>query len=224
MSMVSGGRVWNLPGAKEAHPIHANGKKGMSSYITYMLAVVLPVSLVNLSVQCYVNHIFNEARTGPNSSGAVGEGYKLVNSFNSFNYLAMGGSFALFLVLTIAAALFYIIKSNVIEQKVLKKTAAFIVLALLVLGPILAKNSIVPLQNSSVENFSEWAKAKYGLSKLESYEMSKTSLDARDTTGEKVKMYVYRSPANLVYLYRSEEDLQKILTTNITVNTQNTTE
>ena len=218
MSMVSGGRVWTLPGEKV---IRSNGKRGMSSYITYMLAVMIPVSLINLSIQCYVNHTTNEARTGANTGGAIGEGYKIVNSVN---YLALGGSFALFLALTITSTLFYIVKSDVIDQKIFKKTAALIILAVLILAPILAKNFIVPLQSDSVGNFGEWAKEKYGLSKIESYDSSKTSFDARDASGEKVKMYVYRSPANIVHLYRSEEDLQKILTKNITVNTQNDTE
>lgn len=220
MSIASGGRVWNLPGLKEDAPVNTKNKRGMSSYITYLMFVIFPVSLVSLSIQCYTNHITNEARVGANSGGAVGDGYNFVNSVN---LVALGISFAVILLLSVGSALFYVLKSNVTDQKPLKMTVAFIILAMLIFGPIVAKNFIVPFQSSNIQNFSEWAKEKYSLSKLESYESNKTSLDARDITGEKVKMYIYRSPENLVYLYRSEEELQKILTNNIATKTQNDT-
>lgn len=219
MSMVSGGKTLHLPGItsrKTVEPKAAvKSKKKMSAWVG-MLLFVLPLSILSFSINLFCESQVEDMRSKV-IGGPVGDGYKFsVEQINAPMYagISIGSWLITLAIMVILMGVFTdFLERDYVGPFVLVSLACMI---FALFGPGFFKESA----HDDADNFGEWAKAKYSLSSLDGYNNRKEVLDAKESDGTPVKMNVYRNPDNVIYLYRTEQDLLNALSNSIAVSSK----
>lgn len=204
---ASGGKAMHLPGISRSVKVFSF--KNPQAWPSWSVACIfLGLFAFSLVMFLWGKHL-SEASIEPSSYGPTSDGgYKVVPTSNSML------AFAIMLVgytLPTLIALFLLLKTNfgqgILKGLILPVICFFTVM----LGPYCVVQIVIPnITTPQVQSFSDWAKGKYHLSSIKGYD-DKLAIDAKDANGGSVKMNVFKTPENIVYLYENSQQFDDII-------------
>lgn len=219
MSMVSGGKTLHLPGITKKivaeggskTPVQSAARKRFSDWIAVCF-IIVPLIAVSFFVNLYYQNLVNDARSQAVGS-VIGDGYKM-STAKSAMIETTWPAIVIWFAITALVFVILLVFTNVVEKSFPLTLFITFALALFALfGPDLFAH---PVSKDS-DSFADWAKEKYSLSSIDNSTSSSLSsyFNAKEADGQPVRMNVYQTPENVIYLYRSEKELMDILSKNI---------